>query len=87
MDHIVEALKNFKPIGQRQTILNIHGVTVLDDSYNANPLSMEMAFSSLAQMNAEHRYLVLGDMGELGKFEKQLHFKTGAKAAQFSLTV
>ena len=84
MDHIVEALKNFKPIGQRQTILNIHGVTVLDDSYNANPLSMEMAFSSLAQMNAEHRYLVLGDMGELGKFEKQLHFKTGAKAAQFS---
>lgn len=25
MDHIVEALKNFKPIGQRQTILNIHG--------------------------------------------------------------
>lgn len=45
---------------------------------------MEMAFSSLAQMNAEHRYLVLGDMGELGKFEKQLHFKTGAKAAQFS---
>ena len=44
-------------------------VTVLDDSYNANPLSMEMAFSSLAQMNAEHRYLVLGDMGELGSLK------------------
>ena len=41
---IQRAFADFHPIGQRQTLLTIAGISVMDDSYNANPLSMEMAF-------------------------------------------
>ena len=75
------ALSSFKPIGQRQVVLDVHGISILDDSYNANPLSMEMAFRSLKQLPGKHHYLVLGDMGELGAFENTLHEETGEKAA------
>ena len=50
----------------------------MDDSYNANPLSMEMAFGSLKQIPASHHYLVLGDMGELGG-PLSRHLALGAK--------
>lgn len=78
---IQRAFADFHPIGQRQTLLDIAGISVMDDSYNANPLSMEMAFGSLKQIPASHRYLVLGDMGELGEMEEALHHETGKKAA------
>lgn len=45
---------------------------MIDDSYNANPLSMEMAFHAMRQVNGKHYFLVLGDMGELG--EKRNNF-------------
>ena len=78
---IQRAFADFQPIGQRQTLLTIAGISVMDDSYNANPLSMEMAFGSLKQIPASHHYLVLGDMGELGEMEEALHHETGKKAA------
>lgn len=78
---IQRAFADFHPIGQRQTLLTIAGISVMDDSYNANPLSMEMAFGSLKQIPAAHHYLVLGDMGELGEMEEALHQETGKKAA------
>lgn len=78
---IQRAFADFHPIGQRQTLLTIAGISVMDDSYNANPLSMEMAFGSLMQIPASHHYLVLGDMGELGEMEEALHHETGKKAA------
>ncbi|WP_299144158.1 UDP-N-acetylmuramoyl-tripeptide--D-alanyl-D-alanine ligase [uncultured Dialister sp.] len=79
---IQRALSDFRPAGQRQTVEIIDGITVLDDSYNANPLSMEMAFRSAKQMAGRHYFLVLGDMGELGRFEEKLHYETGLTAAK-----
>lgn len=75
------ALSEFRPATQRQSIVEIGGLTVIDDSYNANPLSMEMAFRSAKQVPGKRYFLVLGDMGELGKFEEKLHYDTGKKAA------
>ena len=79
---IQKALGEFHPSEQRQSLETIEGVTVLDDSYNANPLSMEMAFRSARQIAGKRYFLVLGDMGELGEFENTLHYDTGKKAAE-----
>lgn len=80
-NRIQKAFSSFMPGNQRQSILNINGITIMDDSYNANPLSMEMAFHSLKQIEGKHHLLVLGDMGELGNKENELHYTTGLKAA------
>lgn len=50
----------------------INGATLIDDSYNANPASMRAAARVLIT-HAAPRYLVLGDMGELGSTSEQLH--------------
>ena len=79
---IQKSIDEFVPGQQRQMILKIAGITVIDDSYNANPLSMKMAFLSLKQMKGKHHILVLGDMGELGKFERDLHYQVGNIAGE-----
>jgi len=55
------------------------GARLLDDSYNANPTSLRAALELLAAVSAR-RWLVLGDMGELGRGGEQLHFAAGEDA-------
>ncbi len=50
----------------------INGCTLIDDSYNANPASMRAAAQVLVT-HATPRYMVLGDMGELGSSTEQMH--------------
>jgi UDP-N-acetylmuramoyl-tripeptide--D-alanyl-D-alanine ligase len=62
------------------------GVTLIDDCYNANPMSMRAALEDLA-MTAERerssrRVAVLGDMLELGKDERDFHVEIGEHAAR-----
>ncbi len=64
------------------------GVTVIDDCYNANPLSMRAALDDLArQQPAGRRVAVLGDMLELGPLEAQHHREIGAYAARSGVDV
>ena len=62
---------------------NIHslpgGITLVDDTYNANPESLQAALDVLA-LSAGERWLVLGDMGELGATAAELHAAVGRKA-------
>ncbi len=55
------------------------GARLIDDSYNANPLSVQAAIDVLAELPGE-RILVLGDMGELGDQALALHAACGAAA-------
>jgi UDP-N-acetylmuramoyl-tripeptide--D-alanyl-D-alanine ligase len=57
-------------------------VTVIDDCYNANPMSMRAALDDLAATAGEgRRVAVLGDMLELGPDESRFHAEIGAHAA------
>ena len=55
------------------------GALVIDDSYNANPSSMQAAIDVLASQPGR-RHLVIGDMAELGSFAKEAHIEAGRYA-------
>ena len=66
-------LENWKPVeGRLQAIKGIHGAQILDDSYNANPVSMQAALNTLASLHT-HRIAILGDMAELGDAAEKAH--------------
>ncbi len=60
------------------------GATLLDDTYTANPASLQSALEVLAQASGE-KILVLGDMGELGDDAARLHREIGAAARQIGI--
>ena len=76
-EHIVDGLESFKPISGRSNVLQVNGLTVIDDSYNANPLSMTAAVDMLVAQQATRRVVVLGDMAELGAGELEEHAALG----------
>jgi UDP-N-acetylmuramoyl-tripeptide--D-alanyl-D-alanine ligase len=61
------------------------GVTLVDDSYNANPASVAAALRSLREAPAGRRIAVLGDMLELGAVSAELHRGVGRLAAELGL--
>ena len=65
------------------------GIVVIDDCYNANPMSMRAALDDLAASASGRRVAVLGDMLELGPDEDRFHAETGeqARAAGVALLV
>jgi UDP-N-acetylmuramoyl-tripeptide--D-alanyl-D-alanine ligase len=76
--------------GGRLARFEWNGVSVIDDTYNANPESMAAAIETLADMpvnNGARRFIVLGRMGELGSHAPAAHQKTGELAASRGLRV
>ena len=63
------------------------GARLLNDTYNANPLSMRAALHSLAALAAQRRIAVLGTMAELGEFEAAEHAAIGSLAGQLGVEV
>ncbi|WP_319458693.1 UDP-N-acetylmuramoyl-tripeptide--D-alanyl-D-alanine ligase [Micromonospora sp. RTP1Z1] len=62
------------------------GITVIDDSYNANPASMAVALRALAGLHGQGRTVaVLGYMAELGTFEREGHQQVGRLAAELGV--
>ncbi|HEV2111232.1 MAG TPA: UDP-N-acetylmuramoyl-tripeptide--D-alanyl-D-alanine ligase [Gammaproteobacteria bacterium] len=65
--------------GRLIVIHGLHGCRLIDDSYNANPLSLTAAVEFAVSLGG-HPWLVLGDMGELGDAAALLHAESGARA-------
>ena len=63
------------------------GARLLNDCYNANPLSMRAALHSLAALPAQRRIAVLGTMAELGDFEAAEHAAVASLAARLDIAV
>jgi UDP-N-acetylmuramoyl-tripeptide--D-alanyl-D-alanine ligase len=78
LDAIRAGLAAFEPVGGRSRALALNlpegGVTLVDDSYNANPDSVVAAIRVLAEL-PEPRLLVLGDMGEVGEQGLAFHLE------------
>ncbi len=79
---IVEGLESYRPTAGRMMVRSLPGEGVLlDDSYNANPLSMAAALVALDDLTTGgQRIAVLGDMLELGPEAEELHRALGATA-------
>jgi len=80
---IVRGLEAFQPVRGRMEVVTLaSGAVLLEDSYNANPLSMRAALTALDEMSGSgRRVAVLGDMLELGSAAAELHRQVGAAAA------
>jgi UDP-N-acetylmuramoyl-tripeptide--D-alanyl-D-alanine ligase len=80
---IKSGLETFKPAWGRMNVFQTaNGIHVIDDTYNANPDSMQAAITTLNTLRANNRsVIVAGDMLELGAQAESLHRQVGAWAA------
>jgi UDP-N-acetylmuramoyl-tripeptide--D-alanyl-D-alanine ligase len=88
MDEVAAALGELRPVSSRRMDVfdRADGVTVIDDSYNANPASMAVALRTLVAIGKDRRTVaVLGSMAELGEFEKTGHEEVGRLAAELGV--
>ncbi len=78
---IERGIAAYETVGRRGAILDTGFLTLIDDSYNANPESMRCAIDSLIQIPGRH-VCVLGDMLEMGPDSAQMHEELGRYAAE-----
>ena len=85
-EEIIEGIRQFKPTAMRMETWKLGvGITIYNDTYNANPQSMKAGLYTLANTEGSRHIAVLGDMLELGDLEEELHRSVGKKAAELSI--
>jgi len=86
LEEIKAGLEYFQPVKGRINIFDVRGVHIIDDTYNANPDSMEAAIRILSSLKGSNRgILVAGDMLELGEHAESMHRKIGALSARSNI--
>jgi len=66
-EEIVEAISNYLPTNNRSQLIRSERNTIIMDAYNANPSSMSAAIENFAQIKEPNKWVILGDMKELGE--------------------
>ena len=78
-------LSSFLPTPQRSEVVQCRGLTILNDCYNANPLSVARALETLRDMEVRRKVAVMGDMLELGSYAPSAHQAIGRLASQLGI--
>lgn len=79
LEQVRAGLGSMRAVAGRLQFRTARGAWIIDDSYNANPSSMRAAIDVLATLPGQ-RWLVIGDMGELGEFARSSHVELGRYA-------
>jgi len=78
-------LATFTAVPLRSELVRCNGLTILNDCYNANPLSFARALETLRDMTVRRKVAIVGDMLELGTFAPSAHQAIGRLATQLGI--
>lgn len=81
LDEIKKGIESLTTISGRTNLIDTNTLLIIDDCYNANPVSMMGSLDILSSATGR-KVAIMGDMFELGSNEEELHYNTGAHAAQ-----
>ncbi len=81
---ILAGIEHVETIAGRNHFIQAHGMTVIDDCYNANPVSMRASLEVLGHA-AGRKVAILGDMGELGEDQELLHYQVGQAVVEHDI--
>jgi len=84
MSLISKGIAAYLPDNNRSQLLELNGVKIVLDAYNANPTSMKAALESYAELQASKKVVVLGDMFELGESAAEEHQRIAELAEQLA---
>ena len=85
-EQIKNGIESLEPVSGRFNMIETDKFMIVDDCYNANPMSMKASLDVL-QDGAGRRVAILGDMGELGTNEAELHREVGEHAGKCRIDV
>jgi UDP-N-acetylmuramoyl-tripeptide--D-alanyl-D-alanine ligase len=83
---IKSGIEKLKPVSGRNNIIEVGNLTVIDDCYNANPVSMKASIDVLSYAEGR-KVAILGDMFELGDNESELHSEIGAYLTESNIDI
>lgn len=86
LEQMKEGIENAQTLAGRSHIIETEKYVVIDDCYNANPVSMKAALDLLESANGR-KVAIIGSMFELGENEEQLHYDIGVYAAAKNIDV
>ena len=87
LEAAAQALTGFGGFARRWERVQLGGLQLIDDAYNANPVSMKASLASFARLKAARRIAVIADMLELGPEAPAMHREVGEYAAALPVDI
>lgn len=80
-EQVAAGIAGYKILGRRGIVTDTGKISIVDDSYNANPDSMRSSIDSMSELPGR-KLCILGDMLEMGEDAPKMHYDLGAYAAK-----